>query len=127
MLHSQPLDLPPGNLDHWITKEDRQEAILTQNTLSESDVRSVDPLWLDFIQGLGSRRRSTEWAEPAEMAGKGAKATSGKAAEKEKGKKAPASRSSRGGSQVSSIDVLFASYVGYRFGSGCCSDVHFVS
>ncbi|XP_051208892.1 uncharacterized protein [Lolium perenne] len=33
------------------------------------------------------------------MAGKGAKATSAKAAEKEKGKKAPASRSSRGGSQ----------------------------
>jgi hypothetical protein len=50
------------------------------------------------------------------MAGKGAKATSAKAAEKEKGKKAPASRSSRAGPQVSSTPVLFASYVGYRFG-----------
>ena len=40
------------------------------------------------------------------MAGKGAKATSAKAAEKEKGKKAPASRSSRAGPQVSPMIAL---------------------
>lgn len=57
------------------------------------------------IQAPGSRVFAAVRAEQSgawEMAGKGAKATAAKSAEKEKGKKAPVSRSSRAGSQVSS-------------------------